>query len=295
MPDLSDLSKYQTLSQGYVDNRATFGNGTANPDYGKGAYVQTWDSSQNKYVTVSTNGVVTGSAILIGTSDKPIKIHGPVTFTQDAVIKGTVQGQGTLYAGRNVHIVGSILYKNAPDFRGSNQQTIDNNNSSKDLIALCARGSVMMGSPGSFENPYPLKYMTPPFTKGRYDEQGNWIPPFNALQTDSTGRYRYQSVYSDSTLANIASSINQLDCIIYTNFVGGGQLATGGSGMTFNGSIICKDEAMVLYSLPMRMNYDNRIMERNITKQPLIDLQLPRSPVVVQNTWQDRGFSAEGY
>jgi len=38
------------------------------------------------------------------------------------------------------------------------------------------------------------------------------------------------------------------------------------------------------------MNYDSRIREREITQTPLIDLQLPRSPVMLRSTWQDRGF-----
>jgi hypothetical protein len=51
----------------------------------------------------------------------------------------------------------------------------------------------MMGNTKQFGDPYPLRYMTPPFTRGRYDENGNWIPPFDARQIDSSGRMRYQS------------------------------------------------------------------------------------------------------
>lgn len=289
MPDLSDLSRYTALSSSYVDTRATFDNGQPNPDFGKGAYVEVWNSSLNSYVRLDTNGVVNGSGALIGTSSRPIRIHGPVTFTQDCVIKGTVEGQGTIYTGRNVHIVGSITYKNPPDFRGTNPQTIDDNNSARDMLALAARGSVMMGNVSRYSFPYPLKYMTPPFTKGRYDEYGNWIPPFNAMEVDGTGRRRYQSTYSDSYINSISQSINQLDCVIYTNYLGGGRLAEGGGGCRFNGSIISRDEAMVLYSLPMVMNYDHRIRERSLSKKPLIDLNLPRTPVMVRSTWQDRG------
>ena len=85
--------------------------------------------------------------------------------------------------------------------------------------------------------------------------------------------------------------MNQIDAILYTNFVGGGDIGTGGVGLAFNGTIISKDEAMVVWSLPMTMNYDGRIKERALTNTPLIDLQLPRSPALLQSTWQDRGFS----
>ncbi len=307
MPDLSNLTYYQNLSTNYIDSKATFGDGTANPNYGQGAWVEVWDSTLNggagAYKRVDTNGVINGSAVLIGTDSKPIRIHGPVTVTQDAVIKGTISGQGTVYTGRNVHIVGDLKYgdKNlagtnvgTPDFRGNNPQNIDNANEKRNFLGLAARGSVIMGNTTSFTASWPLQYMTPPFTKGRYDDSGNWIPPFNANEVDSTGKKRYQSTISDSTMNSIATNISQMDAILYTNFVGGGNIGTGGGGVTFNGSIISKDEAMVVFSLPMRMNYDNRIRERTITKAPLIDLQLPRSPTLLRSTWQDRGFS-QGY
>lgn len=294
MPDLDDISKYMNLSTSYVDDRPVFDNGNPNPDYGQGAYVKVWDSTLNQYVRVDTNGVVPGSAILIGSSSRPILIHGPVTFTTDVVIKGFVQGQGTIYAGRNVHIVGSIRYKNPPDFRGSDPQQVDNENSSKDILALAARGSIMMGNVQRFGFPYPLTYMTPPFTKGRYDEYGNWVPPFNAMEIDYTGRRKYQSVFSDGTINSISEPINVLDCILYTNFTGGGRLGEGGGGVTFNGSIISKDEAMVIYSLPMVMNYDHRIRERTLTNKPLIDIKLPRTPSTIRAVWQDRGLYISG-
>ncbi len=291
MPDLSDITRYVSLSTSYVDQKQTFEDGTTNPNYGLGAYVEVWNAVLGEYVRVDVNGVVPGSAALIGTSDKPIRIHGPVTFLDDCVIKGFVEGQGTLYTGRNVHIVGDIKYKNPPDFRGSDPQAIDNANSSKDLLALAARGSVIIGNVKQFKNPYPLKYMTPPFTKGRYDDWGNWIPPFDAMQFDYTGRRRYQSTFSDDYINSISSSVNQMDAVLYTNYLGGGQLGVGGGGVAFNGSIISKDEAMVIYSLPMRMNYDHRIRERRISKEPLIDLNLPRTPALLRSTWQDRGMS----
>lgn len=291
MPDLSDLSYYQNVSTNYVDTKATFADGTTNPNAGQGAWVKIWNSSTSTYDTVTTNGILDGSAVLVGTSSKPILVHGPVTFTQDCVIKGYVQGQGTVYAGRNVHVVGSVRYKSPPDFRGSNMQTIDNANEKKDMLALAARGSVMMGNPNTFGNPYPLAYMTPPFTKPRLDDYGNTIPAFNALQIDASGRPRYKSVIPDATMNGIAEGVNQIDAVLYTNFVGGGNIGTGGGGVQFNGTLISKDEAMVVFSVPMKMNYDSRIRERTLTAQPLIDLALPRSPVLLRSTWQDRGLT----
>jgi hypothetical protein len=290
MPDLNDISHYQAKSAAYVDDKATFADGTPNPNYNVEAYVEVWNAASSSYERISSGGVVSGSAILIGTDSKPVKIHGPVTFTQDVVVKGTIEGQGTLYAGRNVHIVGSIRYKNKPDFRGSDPTQIDQLNEKADILGLAARGSVIMGNPNTFTSTT-LQYMQPPFTKGRYDIDGNWVPAYNGTQIDATGRQRYQSVIPDDTMNAIAEGINQLDAVIYTNFIGGGNLGTSGGGIKINGSIISRDEAMVVWSLPMKMNYDSRIRERSITQKPLIDIKLPRSPVLVRSTWQERGIS----
>lgn len=294
MPDLSDLSRYIHLSRTYIDERETFENGRRNPDFGQGAYLEVWSETNRRYVRVDNNGVVEGSAVLIGTMGRPIRIHGPVTFTQDCVIRGVVTGQGVIYAGRNVHVVGDIIYRDEPDFRGSDPEDTDRRNSDKDILALCARGSIIMGDVSTFDFPWPLQFMTPPFTRGRFDEFGNFIPPYNALERDETGRMRYQSVYSDAFISSLSEPIAQLDCIMYTNFMGGGNLATGGTGITFNGSIISKDEAMVIFSAPLVMNYDNRIRERRLTRRPLIDLNLPRTPVLIQMAWQDHGTFVAG-
>ncbi len=298
MPDLSDLSRYIGISQNYRNPKATFLDGTPNPNYNQEAYVEVWNTAQSRYDRISTNGVINGSAVLVGTATRPIRVHGPVTATQDIVIKGVISGQGTFYTGRNVHVVGSIRYANGPDFRGANMQGVDSANEKKDFMGLAARGSVIMGNPSSFGNPYPLAYMTPvnPPTKtvgtyGRYDENGNWIPAYDANEIDSTGRRRYQSVVSSTTINSISEGINQIDAVIYTNFVGGGNIGTGGGGVMFNGTIISRDEALVTWSLPVVMNYDNRIRERSVTQSPLIDLNLPRSPVLMRATWQDQGFT----
>ena len=304
LPDLNDLNYYINLSRTWRNPKATFSDGLPNPNYNQPARIEVWNPQQNRYVRVDTNGVINGSIALIGYRDKPIRIHGPITVTQDVVIRGYVEGQGTLYAGRNVHIVGDIIYKNPPDFRGSVLNNVLSLNERRDALGLAARGSVMMGNTKRFGDPYPLRYMTPPFTRGRYDENGNWIPPFDARQVDSTGRMRYQSAYGDAGQNEIERlslqididqngvidaderGISRIDAVMFTNFVGGGNLATDGRGLVINGAIIAKDEAMVLYSLPLRFNYDWRIKERSLDDQPLINIELPRVASVVRLAWQ---------
>ncbi|MFN7016705.1 MAG: hypothetical protein ACK4P5_06000, partial [Fimbriimonadales bacterium] len=304
LPDLNDLNYYINLSRTWRNPKATYSDGLPNPNYNQPAYIEVWNPQRNRYERVDTNGVINGSIALIGYKNRPIRIHGPITVTQDVVIRGYVEGQGTIYAGRNVHIVGDIIYKNPPDFRGSVLDSVIALNERKDALGLAARGSVMMGNTKRFGDPYPLRYMTPPFTRGRYDENGNWIPPFDARQTDSTGRMRYQSAYGDAGQNEIERlsmqididqdgvisaderGISRIDAVMFTNFVGGGNLATDGLGLTINGAIIAKDEAMVLYSLPLRFNYDWRIRERSLDDQPLINIELPRVASVTRRAWQ---------
>jgi hypothetical protein len=286
MPDLSNISTYEAMSESYVDPTTKYNDGTANPNAGQGAYVQTWNSTTGKYDTISTNGVVNGCAVIIGDSTHPVLVHGPVTVTEDIVIKGNIQGQGTLYAGRNVQIVGSIQYQNPPNFGGTNQTTIDNANQKCDMLGLAANQSIIMGDTSQFGS-YPLAYMSPPFTNPRYDANGNLIPAYNAYATDSYGVKYYQSLLGDDFIHSVSTGVNQLDCVMYTNMVGGGNIGTSGNGVQLNGSIISKDEAMVLWSLPFHMNYDNRIKEQSLNQKPLIDISLPRTPSVTSLTWQE--------
>jgi hypothetical protein len=252
-----------------------------------------------------SDGVMRGSVVLVGTTSNPIRLNGPVTITEDVVINGVVQGQGTIYAGRNVHIVGNVTYLNQPDFRRTGGRTthkqIEDFNEKQDFLGLAARGSIMMGNYADSRFRHSIPWMRPPNTKRRKDEDGNWIPAFDAMDVDGqrlndsgglTQRRRYESSFSNATINAVSSSgVNRVDAILYTNFVGGGMVGTGGGGMTVNGTLISRDEAIVTWSVPIRMNYDHRIRERTVGRTPLIDLRLPRSPVMLRSTWQDRGFS----
>lgn len=302
-------------SKAFRNEKATFLDGTPNPNFSgnpgsanefnsndtpnvnySGAYVDVWDSTLNggagAYRRVSSNGVVSSSVLLIGTPTRPIRIHGPVAIDGDVAIAGEVQGQGTLYARRNIHIIGSVRYANPPDFVGSNMEEIEERNEKRDFLGLAASQSIIMGDTRNFTSTT-LQYMTPPFTKPRLDENGNTVPAYNGTQIDSWGIQRYRSLLEgNATYRSVAAGgVNQIDAILYTNFVGGGNVGTAGGGMTLNGTIISRDEAIVAWSLPIRMNYDNRIREREVTRQPLIDLDLPRSPAMIPQGWQDRGLS----
>lgn len=286
MPDLNDVEYYKQLSRNYLDTKRKFRDNSNNPYYNEPAFIEVFNPSTNRYERITNQGVFEGSVALIGTTAKPIRIHGPVTVTGDIVIKGVFTGQGTLYAGRNVHIVGNVQYAQGPNFSGNNLELIDKANEKKDLLALCARGSIIMGNTKRMSS-LTLSYMTPPFTKGRYDDFGNWIPPYNAREIDEYGVMRYKSLLGDNYIDSISENVNVINAILYTNFLGGGEIGGGSQGVTFNGSIICRDEAMVTRSLPMYLNYDTRVKWRIQEGEPLVDINLPFSPMARTRAWRE--------
>lgn len=88
-----------------------------------------------------------GAIVLEGTDQNPIEINGPVIIPSDVIIKGTVRGQGTIYSGRNIHIVGNIKYANPPTWSGKSTQ--NSNNSNKDMLGLMAKGNIVLGDASS--------------------------------------------------------------------------------------------------------------------------------------------------
>lgn len=85
-----------------------------------------------------------GAIVLQGTQSNPIEINGPVIIPSDVIIKGFVTGQGTIYSGRNIHIVGNIQYVNPPQWAGKSTQ--NTNNSTRDMLGLMAKGNIVLGN-----------------------------------------------------------------------------------------------------------------------------------------------------
>lgn len=99
-----------------------------------------------------------GTLVLDG-SKGPIEVHGTVVIEGDAIIKGTFSGQGTVYTGRNIHIVGNVTYGDPPawdkDGEGipDDEKTADDDdlseyesNNEKDLIGWVAKGNIIIGN-----------------------------------------------------------------------------------------------------------------------------------------------------
>ena len=92
-----------------------------------------------------------GALVLIGTDRDPIVINGPIVVDSDVIIKGTIQGQGVIYSGRNIHVIGDVTYKNGPSWANvhsgaSNAAKAVEDTKGKDLVCFIAKGNVVLGN-----------------------------------------------------------------------------------------------------------------------------------------------------
>ena len=114
-----------------------------------------------------TNGADRGCLVLDGT-DKPIRINGPVVVAGDVIIKGKVTGQGTIYSGRNIHIIGNLTYVDPPSWPKPDphpEQTAQKN-AGKDMLGLAAKGNIVIGNyTDSSWMERVEKYITPPWVR----------------------------------------------------------------------------------------------------------------------------------
>ena len=242
-------------------------------------------------VTLITN-VLDDNIVLIGTDACPIEINGPVVVSKDVLIKGTVKGQGTIFSGRNTHIIGNITYENPPAWTkpDTDPEATDAVNASKDFLGLATKGNVVIGDYTSSSWSWLTNYLKPPFTQGYtidpsddslgYDSDGNpgngyyFNGDYTALdggtKTDGSNRRFYESSYPDDYVSSITesySNITQIDAVSYTNHAVTGRVGQ----LTINGTIVSRDEA-IGYSGHLTMNYDVRVQSR----QTADDFYLPR-------------------
>jgi hypothetical protein len=100
-------------------------------------------------------GVYDGNLVLLGTPENPIRLEGDVYATGDVVIKGVVEGQGAIYAGRNVYIAGDLVNKNRADkpglgvcqgVSGPDECARKNIAAGKDELRLSAGNNIIMGN-----------------------------------------------------------------------------------------------------------------------------------------------------
>jgi len=148
MPWIGDLAQYVQYA---VEEKGTLSGGLR---YSQNAATGGLSSSPNQTINAHYDGAGPsgnpaladkGAIVLEGTFDNPIEIKGPVVIDSDVIIKGYVTGQGTIYSGRNIHVVGNIQYKNPPEWShpDTNPKQTAKNNSTKDLVGFAAKGNIV--------------------------------------------------------------------------------------------------------------------------------------------------------
>lgn len=135
MPYLGDLSLYEDLAAG---SSLTY-----------------TDASDGLRKTISGVYASDEPLVLIGTSAAPIVIDGPVVTAGDVIIRGYVTGTGTLYAGRNVHIIGDIRYLDPPFWPSLERhqttgqlRAYDNPWGPSDIGSVCSSGAYVSPDAG---------------------------------------------------------------------------------------------------------------------------------------------------
>ncbi|MBR4653093.1 MAG: hypothetical protein IKO72_07000 [Kiritimatiellae bacterium] len=149
MPYISDLSEYIKYAQ---DSGGKLSGGISYKIDSNGNVTQSSLGTINAHYdgagpSGNTSLSDKGALVLEGTASNPIVIDGPVVIDSDVVIRGYVKGQGTIYSGRNIHIVGTIQYVNGPTWShpDTNPDATAAANASKDLLGLAAKGNIVMG------------------------------------------------------------------------------------------------------------------------------------------------------
>ncbi|MFH1063282.1 MAG: pilus assembly PilX N-terminal domain-containing protein [Candidatus Omnitrophota bacterium] len=228
------------------------------------------------------NNTHTGNIVLIGTDASPIEIDGPVVVTGDVLIKGKVKGQGTLYSGRNTHVLGDIEYVNKPSWPkpDTDPTATDALNATKDFIGIAAKGNIIVGDYTRTDwQTNVSSYLKPPFTQayevdptdngigyvsytsgGESYFNGNYTVNDGGTKSDGSNRKFYESSYDDTyfrTIAENSSNIRNVDAVMYTNHAFGGKVGA----FTMNGSVVSRDEA-IIYSGSITMNYDTRAKDK---------------------------------
>ena len=354
MPFVSDLDNYVKYAQEYNGNaggRLTYPAVTYVDSAGEsrtvpgGTVVAHYEGSGPSGVSTNADN---GALLLVGTAANPIVIDGPVVVDSDVVIKGYVTGRGTIYSGRNVHIIGDVKYVNAPNWGhvDADDAAVEAANAQKDMLGLVAKGNVVVGDytyektsgyysreswhdsvdsyirgksvssssvvnsyacdasdanigyPATFGGDYTaveqvsaldaakrasapggydaasgqfgkLRLVTVELDTyhdeayydrwGRYQGTRSVRDTRTELQTSYDRRY-YETVCDDAVLKSLAEwGICQIDAIMYNNHGTFGTLGRSGSYVNVNGSLVCRDEALIYTASGLRFNWDFRL------------------------------------
>ncbi len=238
-------------------------------------------------------GTADDGCLVLDGSVSPIAIQGAVAVRRDLIIRGKVKGQGTMYAGRNVHIVGGLTYVNPPAWPkpDSTPEQTAANNASKDILVLAAKGNVVVGNytAATWSNRVwsiltdPAK-ITPEdvsdsdaalgydsdnnpangyFFDGRYyvDEVNNGRR-LSGAGTNTVPRKYYESSLAHSTFAALcdANNVPAIHAALFGNrgIIGNLGSSASGGNTVLNGAMVCHDDLTAFYG-SFTINWDIRL------------------------------------
>ena len=244
-----------------------------------------WGDDLGEDAGVDDTSVDDGCLILIGTRENPINLNGVVVVQKDLYIKGFFTGQGTIYAGRNINIVGDIVALDGPtwDHPDSNPVATAEANKTKDFLGLCAKGCLLFGNHNCVNRDYirypytstsasdasdaGLGYVSGHRSNGQPYFDGDYAMPDgdgNELRTDGSVRLFYEPILAGDALTDLFEQwndvdldgrIGQFDCVMYANHLIAGSFQPN---TVLNGAMICRDEAVVRHG-NLAFNWDARL------------------------------------
>ncbi len=233
-----------------------------------------------------------GCLVLDGTA-QPLVIAGTVVIPGDVIIRGRITGQGRILAGRNVHIVGNLVYVNPPAWPKPDPNPIATaaTNATRDLLILAGRGNVVIGNytTATWSNRV-WGILTDPtlvqphnvsasdaaigydsdnnpangyrFDGRYYEREANNGRRLSGSGTNTVPRRYYESSLADSVFSALcdANNVPAIHAALFANHGILGDLGSSAAGgnATLNGALAAQDELLNFYGL-FTLNWDIRL------------------------------------
>ena len=264
------------------------------------------------------------SVALIGTKTNPIVINGPVVVDGDVVIKGYITGQGTIYTGRNVHVIDDLRYVNPPSWPKpmTDPAAVLAHNKTADMVGFAAKGSIILGdyTKQSWKTTT-RTYQKPPFTQSYvadpsdadigyvtgYDGNGN--PTFHGnytaydggkkakndpsaikdggvvvAYTEGTPTSKSRRYYESSFSDDFISSLAQNDVQWADGIFYTNHMVSGKVGRFTVNGALVSRDEAMIYSGSIDMNHDLRIKNGGYE---FLDIYLPTTPTHTVLYWSE--------
>jgi len=308
-PQIENLTYYKGLASNYNGGSGSSLSG------GNIKVVPTGSSFAGGAVTVgSVSQTYAGNVILTGTPGNCIRLDGPMVVEGDLILRGCVQGTGSLYVGGNVFVPDSVTYSNA----------------SNDKLALAAGGNIVIGDyrdTSSFGFSSPLNV-----GGGGFIKQEEWDFNTQVRANNPPGQRRYYAaengkVYTSGTtvitpvagdvvvkytpgatagggaqwisttdylnnFVDQANGVTQVDALAYTANAIFGFNKSGDRKMTINGALVSADIGLLIPGpsfLGKNYNPDNIGLTLVYDDRMENFLSVARNPTKKTLSWREGG------